>query len=353
MSATSLFSSECQTSVIRAPDVRRRGIFLVSLDFELQWGVRDLLPLSAWQKEKLLAARRTIPLILDLFEEFSIHATWAVVGLLFAHTREEVQQFLPCFRPGYRNRNLDAYGEALGKDEEEDPYHFAPSLVAEIAKRPAQEIGCHSFSHYYSLEDGQTVHEFAADLSSAVAIMRKSGYIAESYVFPRNQVNEIYLPILERAGVICYRTTEDVPAKRARPFSEQRRWSDRLARILDSYVDIHGNQTSETLSQHPVALPASRYLRPHRVSLDLLEPLRFSRIANAMEYAATQQKVFHLWWHPEDFALDPDRNLRFLRKVLCEYRSCERRFGMTTMSMREAATAACHKSGQTRSRSND
>ena len=317
------------------------GILVLSLDFELQWGVRDVVPLNTRQKERLLSARRLIPRILDLFEEFSIHATWATVGLLLAQTKEEVQEFLPCLMPGYNNRALNAYSEPLGSDEEEDPFHFAPSLVANISKRAGQEIGSHSFSHYYCLEPGQSAEEFESDLASAVAIMRKSGYETQSYVFPRNEVNEGYLPVLDRAGILCYRSTEAVSSKRARPFDQQRRWSDRLARLADCYVDIHGSQISRaTTSKWPTALPASRYLRPYCGKMSVLESLRLSRITEAMESAATEGKVFHLWWHPEDFALHPEQNLQFLRAVLSHYKNCRERFGMATMSMHEVASAA-------------
>jgi hypothetical protein len=64
------------------------GALVVSLDFELHWGVRDRRPLSARECSRLLAARAAIPRILDVFEEFRIRATWATVGLLFANPVE-------------------------------------------------------------------------------------------------------------------------------------------------------------------------------------------------------------------------------------------------------------------------
>ena len=48
-----------------------RSAFLISLDFELAWGVRDHLPIARYQKN-LLGVRQAIPAILRLFEREKI-----------------------------------------------------------------------------------------------------------------------------------------------------------------------------------------------------------------------------------------------------------------------------------------
>src|SRR5262245_13071649 len=58
------------------------GALVISLDFELHWGVRDKRPVDGSYRENLLGAREAIPRMLDLFEEFGIAATWATVGFL-------------------------------------------------------------------------------------------------------------------------------------------------------------------------------------------------------------------------------------------------------------------------------
>ena len=56
------------------------GIFTISLDFELHWGVHDQRPLAAYARN-LLGAREAIPRMLELFDAIAL--TWATVGLLF------------------------------------------------------------------------------------------------------------------------------------------------------------------------------------------------------------------------------------------------------------------------------
>ena len=64
------------------------GALVISLDFELHWGVRDKRPVDGPYRENLLGAREAIPRMLDLFEEFGVAATWATVGFLFAKNRD-------------------------------------------------------------------------------------------------------------------------------------------------------------------------------------------------------------------------------------------------------------------------
>jgi peptidoglycan/xylan/chitin deacetylase (PgdA/CDA1 family) len=315
---------------------KRPGALVISLDFELHWGVRDSAPLDGNERARLLSARQMVPRMLDLFEEFSIHATWATVGLLFARSRTEVEAFKPTLRPKYRDSRLDPYRETLGAGEADDPFHFAPSLIAEIASRSGQEIACHSFSHYYAMEPGQTGEEFEADLKSAVAIAAQSGHCLHSYVFPRNEVNPEYLSILKRSGILAYRGTEPATIKQARSFNEQRRPHRRLGRLLDSYLDLCGNQTCPwPRGGRLVSVAASRYLRPCSPVLQPFEAWRHARIEQAMKYAAERGEVFHLWWHPEDFSYHCRENLRFLRSVLRTFDSYRAQHGMVSVGMAE------------------
>jgi peptidoglycan/xylan/chitin deacetylase (PgdA/CDA1 family) len=326
------------------PDVEKRlvgeqtGALVISLDFELHWGVRDRILLDDAERAMLLQARDGIPRILDLFEEYSVHATWAVVGLLFARSSQEAEAFRPHKEPHYRDARLNPYREKIGKGEDDDPFHFAPSLIDRIAKRRGQEIASHSFSHYYCLEPGQTEEEFEADLKSAIAIAANAGYTLRSYVFPRNQVNPPYLAALRRSGILAYRGNEPIEVRKAGSFAEQRRPHKRIARLLDTYADIYGPLTvARTTSSELLSVPASRYFRAYRPAFGLLEPCLLQRISNAMRYAAEHAEVFHLWWHPEDFAAHFDRNLRVLHSVLDQFVEFRKRYGMVSMSMADLA----------------
>ena len=201
---------------------RTPGTLVISLDFELHWGVHDKLELERY-RDNLLGVRCVVPSLLELFAGEGIHATWATVGLLFFESKRELLANLPERRPCYRQRALSAYSilDTVGSDEQEDPFHFAPSLIRRIADTPGQEIGTHTFSHFYCLEPGQDAGDFREDLRAAVRVMRaKTGRSPESIVFPRNQCNPDYLAVCRELGILAYRGNPEHWTQRPRPAGE-------------------------------------------------------------------------------------------------------------------------------------
>src|SRR3546814_9923768 len=79
-------------------------------------------------------------------------------------------------RPTYADRRLSNYEylDEVGQSEREDPYYFAPSMARTILTCPHQELATHSFSHYYSLEPGQTDARSEEHTSELQSLMRIS-----------------------------------------------------------------------------------------------------------------------------------------------------------------------------------
>ena len=67
--------------------------FVISLDFELHWGVFD--KFGDRYNENILGARAAIPKILALFRTHKVYATWATVGLLFNESDEDYKSYKP------------------------------------------------------------------------------------------------------------------------------------------------------------------------------------------------------------------------------------------------------------------
>ena len=85
-----------------------QGGFVVSLDFELMWGVRDKRTIADYGPN-ILGGRAAVPRLLDLFARHGIGCTWATVGLLFFEDREALRAALPAERPGYADPGLSPY----------------------------------------------------------------------------------------------------------------------------------------------------------------------------------------------------------------------------------------------------
>lgn len=324
-----------------ASDRSRRGALVISLDFELAWGVHDSLGSEGDYRTNLLGARDAVPRMLDLFTEYGVAATWATVGFLFAESRDELAAFSPRERPNYANPRRDPYRIRVGRDERDDPLHFAPSLVRAITATPRQEVGSHTFSHYYCMEPGQTVTSFKADLEAAVSIAAAKGVAVTSLVLPRHQVRADYLPAIADTGFRVHRTNEANRLSRPRATGRDGLVT-RAARLVDSYLPLTGPNAVPWPSTIPdanglVDVRESRFLRPVSPGLRPLEPLRVRRITEAMRVAAMRGAICHVWWHPHNFGVHLDQNLENLRAVLVAYAALREAVGFDSLSMREVA----------------
>jgi|SRR6516164_9367815 hypothetical protein len=311
------------------------GNFVISLDFELLWGMRDVATRASYGAN-ILGARKAIPAMLDLFHRHAIRATWAVVGLLLCESKDELLARLPPLRPTYDNPALSSYAylDEVGANERADPYYFGASLARLIAACPGQEIGTHTFSHYYCLERGQTLDQFKADLKCAIDQLGKWGITCRSIVFPRNQYAEPYLLAGREAGITHFRGRERIFL-----FGPEARETTllRLCRLADAYIDLSGaNAPPPARSAGAlVNVASSRFLRPYHPGLRRLDGLRMRRIARAMRRAAETDGTFHLWWHPHNFGVNLDANMAFLSRIIECYRWLADEMDMQSKTMSE------------------
>ena len=297
---------------------RRPGVLVVSLDLELIWGIGGAGPDHPYL-ENLRGAQLAARRILDLFRESSVHATWAAVGCLFFDNREDLIRAVPPRTPEYRDSRLSPYRYIRDSETLAPELHFAPELIESIQRTPGQEVGSHTFSHFYCLERGQTAEAFREDMEAARRAARSRRVEFKSFVFPKHQCNPEYFAELSRLGIRSYRGPQAHWAYRGwrRPGLRPVR---RAVRFLDAYLNVSGPQVyaqEECVNGGSLAnIRSSRFLGPVRPSLAPLEPLRLRRITRSLDRAAAEGKVFHLWWHPHNFGAHMERNLEFLRKVL-------------------------------------
>lgn len=321
----------------------KNGVFVISLDFELFWGVRDVYQIKDYE-ENIKGVHRAIPALLTLFDEYKIHATWATVGFIFFENERQLKLHLPTDLPNYLKKVYCPY-EYLKKspDSINSEYHFAPQLIRQIQNSLGQEIGTHTFSHYYCLEESQTRVEFEADIKAAVTIAHKFDISLKSIIFPRNQCNEEYFTTLTKYNITSYRGTESCWLYRPIQNNKNFGWLKRALRLLDAYINLTGHHCVPIngLKSSPlINLPSSRFLRPFQPALKAFEFLRLRRIKKSMHYAAKNGMLFHLWWHPHNFGRHLDENIAFLRKILLYFNTLKSQYGMSTMSMSEAAVHA-------------
>ncbi|RUM63924.1 MAG: hypothetical protein DSZ05_08040 [Sulfurospirillum sp.] len=317
------------------------GIFTISLDFELYWGMRDVVSQKAY-RNNLEGTPEAVERMLSLFEKYGIHATWATVGFLFFENGEDLKAHLPAKLPHYRHKQFDLYDYLLHKERLHEAYHFAPQLIHKITQTAHQELATHTFSHYYCLEEGQDASAFEADIAQALRIAKeRNGAKVTTLVFPRNQKNDTYIPLLKKHGITAYRGNEK------HWIYDESNWEERQLlrrglKLADTYLNISGHHTiplHELDVTHGVAdIPASRFLRPYSSRLSILEQLKLRRIQKSMTHAARRGEIYHLWWHPHNFGADTDRNIAFLEKIVKHFSRLHEHYGMKSLHMGEIAT---------------
>ena len=316
------------------------GIFTISLDFELYWGMRDKTTIEGYA-DNLNGVEDVSASLLEVFGAYGVHATWATVGFMFYDDIDDLNRNLPLKKPDYKDREINPYEYIEGNNHLEKKYHFVPKIIKSIADDENQEIATHTFSHYYCLEDGQSKDDFRSDITQAIdTIKEKTGKETYSLVFPRNQWNEDYFPILSDLGLQSYRGNEKYWIYNAPNEEENIKPKRRAIRLMDAYINISGHNTyplSELVTDGLLNIPASRYLRPVSKTLSFLEGIRLKRIKNAMSHAAKNGELFHLWWHPHDFGANIEANIMFLTKVLEHYKVLEKEYGMKALNMKEVA----------------
>ena len=294
-----------------------KGIFTISLDFELFWGVRDHRTLESYG-ENIRNVHDVVPRLLHLFSKYNVHCTWATVGFLFFNEKKDMMSYLPAERPGYQKKEYDPYAY-IEQHELGTIYHFAPALIEQIKKTPGQEIGTHTFSHFYTLEKNTTISQFKNDLRSAIAIGKAKDIEIKSIVFPRNQYSDDHIKGCLEEGIKIYRGNELSGA-----YSPVSRENENIfrkgVRFADTYINLTGHHCHAIpVSNKIINVPASRFLRPYNPKLKAFDGLKLRRIKQGIKFAAKHGLVYQLWWHPHNFGKYMDENFKFLEQVLKFY----------------------------------
>jgi len=319
------------------------GIFTVSLDFELHWGVFDKKDRNS-REQCYRNTLNLIPRMLDLFAEYNVHVTWATVGSLMAGDEQEWKRLKPDLEPDYVIERYSAYKYAMqnGLPAQYRWAHFAPEIVKRILDYPGQELGTHTFCHFYCLELQHRPGAFAADLQAARQAAAKFNSKPVSLVFPRNQFNADCLKTCYENGIRVVRVNP--PNWFWSPVNDNgAHFIRKLSRTADAYIGMGSKHTSYPLEAiiikpgEPILLPASRFLRPWLSRYRFANSLRLWRLCRELRTAAVRNECYHLWWHPENFGDYPEQNMKGLRFLLRHFRRYQEKYGMESWNMGEYA----------------
>lgn len=311
-------------------------MFVISLDFELFWGVHDVRGPEYFPNIKNV--HNVVPALINLFEVYGVKSTWATVGLIGLNSKDELDKSSRALeKPTYTDSQYSPFANGT-LDYVQDDMLFGPKLIQKIIGSELTELASHTLSHFYVLEDGQTSVQFDDDCYHTRSIFQeKYSRAPKSIVFPRNQVNKSYFFLLEKHGITGFRGTPKHWAYKTESRSE-RSVLRRLYRLLDCYLPItqdFGCRVEKQVDHDLYDVPATLFLRPYSKTLRFIEPLKIWRLKYAMKRAAKKGEIFHLWWHPHNFSANTDMNLKNLKKILDYYQVLSRDYSWHSYKMEE------------------
>lgn len=292
-----------------------RGVFTISLDFELIWGTMDLRGPAGFAAQCLVERDIVLDRLLSIFAEFDISATWLVVGHLFLDRCERVggRKHPEIVRPQHAWLRDDWFAHDPDGAERDAPLFLGRSLVEKIRACPVpQEIGSHSFSHVIFGDPGCSEATARSEIAASVRAARELGVQLRSFSYPRNVVG--FPKVLAEHGFACYRGPDPVWYHEPYVPGPLRRIGH-LASVLavTTPPTVMPRRTEDGL----IDLPGSMvYFPAHGVRRFIPMRTRVGRALKGLDAAVRTHRVFHLWMHPTNVADDVDGMLGGFRDIM-------------------------------------
>lgn len=302
-----------------------RGVFTISIDFELIWGTLDLFGPERFRAACELERSEVIDRLLELFVEFDVSATWAVLGHLFLDRCQPQDGVMhpEIVRPAHSWCDRDWFADDRGGVEDHKSIFFGRSLVEMIRDcEVAQEIGSHSFSHVIFGDSGCSRETARSEIAACVQSARELGVELRSFVFPRNSVG--HLDVLRENGFVCYRGPEP-------HWYENENVSAMRRRLAHLWEVIRAAEPPVVMPEETIKglwnIPGSMIYFPMH-GFRRFVPLRHRvrRAIKGLDAAVRHRRIFHLWFHPTNLADQMDSMFEGLRSIL-EYAAHLRKRG--------------------------
>ena len=309
--------------------------FIISLDYELLWGMLDVKNLDKCISN-VRGETNAIPEMLDLFEKYNIGVTWAIVGMTLCENYDEWRSFKPQQIPKYEKKGKLTNYEIDIRSFKDEELFFQKDMIKRIAACPRQEIASHSYSHLYFSEPGITNEDISNDFRLFENISFQNNISCKSFIFPRNQVNDVALKELKKHDFKTFRgNLQNFIQKDGHKDSQSLFF--KIIRFGDSYIQISKDLSyKNSANENLLNVPGSLFLRPVNSKTPyVLNKMHIKRIKKSMIMAAQNKETFHLWWHPHNFGNSTDDNLLNLRDILEHYTVLSNEHGMTSKNMGE------------------
>lgn len=314
-----------------------RPTFVISLDFELFWGVIRSRSIEDYQNN-VYGVEDAIPAIIDVFNEYQVSATWAVVGSILCDNFNEWNELINEF---YFDYSIFKDNEIKKIIKNNPRLFFNKKLVQLIKNSSSQELASHTFAHYEVENIESDKSNFRKDMLLNNMVMNENSIIPNSIVFPRNIIDKTLISTLPELGIKTFRGNQNnflyKDGDRV-PFG----LFGKGLRYLDSSFNLSGSNSSFASEIDGVInIPSTYFLRPISGSnaRNFLNYQRLRRIKNYMTQTAKSNGTFHMWWHPHNFGNDLKENIYFLNQILDHFIDLKSKYKMVSATMDDFFTS--------------
>lgn len=281
--------------------------------------------------------------MLHLFKRYETHATWAIVGLLAHETVEELGKKNSEHTVAYKNQLLSPYPLNSPKYEGLNKHQLTGMAeIKAILSTTSQELASHTYSHFYAAEEGASSADFENDCAAMDKVGKHINHSFKTIIFPRNQVNHGFLPLWASHGYIAYRGNQENRFWTNSTFENESIFK-KAGRFIDAYFKISKTTTYQLTQLRSEStllnIPANRFFRPYSGKF-WLEKRKIKRVKREMLKAAKEGTIYHLWWHPHNFASHLDKSLAQLEELLAYSIILQRTYNFSSLNMNEIASHA-------------
>lgn len=263
------------------------GTVVISLDFELGWGHREVRPDYV---EKLRRREpeidRRIGELIEIFENHDIAGTWGVVGRLL--------------------------------EDGEDSLFHNPALVEKVVDSDVDhEVGLHSYAHRPF--DGLTREQAREDVTKGLAALSRFDVGSTTFIFPQNKIE--YADILSEHGFQCYRTGDNG-------------WmTDFITNIVPSMAN------PEVDASGLVSVPGSLFIASPSYPIRILQ----LQAGIGIRRAIRNDGIVHFWLHPHNVIIRSGI-LNLLNRIFSKIDRCRSQDELDVATMNSIAESVPSRS---------
>lgn len=234
--------------------------------------------------------------MLHLLEQYNVPSTWAVLGHLFLDHCEKhngvPHPHMPRFKKGWFSCDPCT-------DIGQHPLFYGRDVIRRIVESPVEnELGYHTFSHVPLSECDRMVAQ--AEIAEGLKLANECGLTLKSFVFPKNKIGNVQ--VLKEHHFKIYRG----PNRAGRHINQTL-----LRRVPLFFVTHSVPPPVEPIWREGIwELPSSMKFQSDSFSAAL--PFRAK---NGISQAIKENKIFHVFIHPEDFVANPALLDKFKRML--------------------------------------